>query len=282
MSEQSAYLPGTSGRDERQEQVDLSPPSRCGHVHTGNTRACSCELLSRRCWPLSEGSRAGLQRQALSLVARQRRWSSAPPLGQGKAETPVSGGSAGIRGYAHQLLTPGADVQGQGQACSSGTTARWPGAVSCPLLSVSGEERLRRGRRRVWRRRRIRGRGRRRGWCWRLWAERHPGAGFCDPCAWEGDLRACAVGAYIGQVGGPGTVPKMPATKTVQRLLQAGLQLPTDVQSLWQGLRGGTSLERTAQMMALPCCSEGQSSTSGNEASLPDLCHRTVTADIKT
>ena len=62
----------------------------------------------------------------------------------------------------YQLLTPGAAVQGQGQACSSGATARWPGAVSRPLLSVSGEERLGRGRGRVWRRGRIRGRGGRR------------------------------------------------------------------------------------------------------------------------
>ena len=40
--------------------------------------------------------------------------------------------------------------------------------------------------------------------------------------------------SVIGQVGGRGTVPGMPATKTVQRLLQAGLQLPADLQSLWQ------------------------------------------------
>lgn len=96
MSKHSMNPPGTSGRDERQEQVDLSPPSRCDHAHIRNTRACSCNLLSQGCWLLIEGSRAGLQRQVLSLLARQRRWSSAPSPGQSEAETPVLGGSAGL------------------------------------------------------------------------------------------------------------------------------------------------------------------------------------------
>ena len=78
--------PGTSGRDEGQEQVDLSPPSRCGHVHTGGTWACSHELLSQSCWRLAEVSRVDLHEQVLSWLARQRRGSSAPPTEQHEAD----------------------------------------------------------------------------------------------------------------------------------------------------------------------------------------------------
>ena len=78
--------------------MDLSPPSRCGHVHTGNTQACSRELLSQGCWLLVEGSRAALQWQVFSLLAGQRQRSSALSYRQSEAETPVSGGSAGNRG----------------------------------------------------------------------------------------------------------------------------------------------------------------------------------------